>query len=288
MGWQLSTHQVNLPILRKYPLHYCHHNETQVDWCILFISTFDSLKKRKGLPPFQIKHALGHPLLWGGDVRASGDVVLSGRQPPKRVNPAWLASCCWAPVQRGHLSWDCFRVGWQRRLDLAQAWWGEGQSADGGFILRCAAWLSRGKARLEARPTCTDIGVARTGGWTFHHIAPAWGAAVTLMAGGRPLSLLRGGGGGMRRPTSLAALSDGGGIGRPHDKDKVVVKSNECCDISITMLGEEAVCPDGRIVPAVFRVSYFYFNSLFYAYYNKPNLLELLEGSTRLPSKRAH
>ena len=26
------------------------------------------------------------------------------------------------------------------------------------------------------------------------------------------------------------------------------------------MLGEEAVCPDGRIVPAVFRVSDFYFN----------------------------
>ena len=62
------------------------------------------------------------------------------------------------------------------------------------FILRCITWLSQGKTRLEARPTCTDSGAARTGEWTFHHIAPAWRAAVTLMAGGRPLSLLRGGG----------------------------------------------------------------------------------------------
>ncbi len=27
-----------------------------------------------------------------------------------------------------------------------------------------------------------------------------------------------------------------------------------CCVFSILMFGEEAVCPDGRIVPAVFRV----------------------------------
>jgi hypothetical protein len=47
---------------------------------------------------------------------------------------------------------------------------------------------------LEALPTRTDSGVARTGGWTFHRtISPAWGAAATLMAGGRTLSLLRGG-----------------------------------------------------------------------------------------------
>ena len=43
------------------------------------------------------------------------------------------------------------------------------------FILRCIVWLSRGKTRLEARPTRTDSGAARTGGWTFHRIAPALG-----------------------------------------------------------------------------------------------------------------
>ena len=71
---------------------------------------------------------------------------------------------------------------------------------------------------------------------------------MTLMAGGRPLSLLRGGGE-RRRPTSLAAFGVGGGIGRPHDKDKVVVKYNECCDISITMLGEEAVVRTAELFP---------------------------------------
>jgi hypothetical protein len=42
----------------EYPL-----NRKLTDKEILSISTFDSLKKRKGLPPFHIKHALGHPPL---------------------------------------------------------------------------------------------------------------------------------------------------------------------------------------------------------------------------------
>ena len=53
-------------------LNYRHHNEIKVDWRILSISTFDSLKKRKGLPPFQIKNALRHPLLWGGGGAGEG------------------------------------------------------------------------------------------------------------------------------------------------------------------------------------------------------------------------
>jgi len=73
-----------------------------------------------------------------------------------------------------------------------------------------------------------DSGAAQMGGWTFHHIDPACGAAATLMAGGRPLSLLRGGEG--RRPTSSAALGDGGvGWRRRHwvaaDKQRCVVKN---------------------------------------------------------------
>jgi hypothetical protein len=60
-------------------------------------------------------------------------------------------------------------------------------------------------------------GVARTGGWTFYRIAPAWGAAATLMAGGRSLSLLGGGGGekGYDRPHRrrwVAAVPFGGGM----------------------------------------------------------------------------
>jgi hypothetical protein len=35
---------------------------------------------------------------------------------------------------------------------------------------------------------------------------------------------------------------------------------------SILMFGEEAVCPDGLFVPAVFRESDFYLNSLNYAH----------------------
>jgi hypothetical protein len=74
------------------------------------------------------------------------------------------------------------------------------------FIIRCIAWLSQGKTCLEVHPTRTDSGAAQTGGWTFHRIAPAWGAAATLMAGGRTLSLLRGGGREGRRPTSSAGV----------------------------------------------------------------------------------
>jgi hypothetical protein len=41
-----------------------------------------------------------------------------------------------------------------------------------------------------------------------------------------------------------------------------VEKNNGFCIFSIFMSEKEAVCPDGRIVPAVFRVSGFYCNSL--------------------------
>jgi hypothetical protein len=40
------------------------------------------------------------------------------------------------------------------------------------------------------------------------------------------------------------------------------VEKNGFCVFSILMSAKEAVCPDGRIVPAVFRVSGFYCNSL--------------------------
>ncbi len=42
----------------------------------------------------------------------------------------------------------------------------------------------------------------------------------------------------------------------------VVVKKNCFCVFSILIVGEEAVCPDGLFVPAVFRESDFYLNSL--------------------------
>jgi hypothetical protein len=40
------------------------------------------------------------------------------------------------------------------------------------------------------------------------------------------------------------------------------VEKNGFCVFSILMSKKEAVCPDGRIVPAVFQVSGFYCNSL--------------------------
>jgi hypothetical protein len=42
----------------------------------------------------------------------------------------------------------------------------------------------------------------------------------------------------------------------------VVVKKNCFCVFSILMFGEEAVCPDGLFVPAVFWEVCFYLNSL--------------------------
>jgi hypothetical protein len=45
------------------------------------------------------------------------------------------------------------------------------------------------------------------------------------------------------------------------------VEKNGFCVFSILMSAKEAVCPDGRIVPAVFRVSGFYCNSLFFNVY---------------------
>jgi hypothetical protein len=41
----------------------------------------------------------------------------------------------------------------------------------------------------------------------------------------------------------------------------VVVKKISLCVFSILMFGEEAVCPDGLFVPAVFQESGFYLNS---------------------------
>ncbi len=65
---------------------------------------------------------------------------------------------------------------------------------------------------------------------------------------------------------------DKGGCGRAVGKDVrcggdlvfygVVVNKNCFCVFSILMFGEEAVCPDGLFVPAVFRESDFYLNSL--------------------------
>jgi len=77
---------------------------------------------------------------------------------------------------------------------------GRGHSADGGFILRRVVWLSQAKTRPEARRARTYCGAAQTGGWTFHRIAPAWGAAATcdMMAGGT-------------RATAPAAAADDGG-----------------------------------------------------------------------------
>jgi len=76
---------------------------------------------------------------------------------------------------------------------------GRGHSADGGFILRRVAWLSQAKTHLEANPARTYSGAAQMGGWTFHRIAPAWGAAATcdMMAGGT------------RAAASAAAADDG-------------------------------------------------------------------------------
>ncbi len=45
----------------------------------------------------------------------------------------------------------------------------------------------------------------------------------------------------------------------------MVVKKNCFCVFSILIVGKEAVCPDGLFVPAVFRESDFYLNSLNYS-----------------------
>ncbi len=68
---------------------------------------------------------------------------------------------------------------------------------------------------------------------------------------------------------------DVGGCGRAVGKDVrgggdqflygVMVKKIRLCVFSILMFGKEAVCPDGLFVPAVFRESGFYLNSLKYA-----------------------
>ncbi len=43
-----------------------------------------------------------------------------------------------------------------------------------------------------------------------------------------------------------------------------VVKKNCFCVFSILMFGEEAVCPDGLFVTAIFREVHFYLNSLMF------------------------
>jgi hypothetical protein len=45
------------------------------------------------------------------------------------------------------------------------------------------------------------------------------------------------------------------------------VEKNGFCVISILMSKKEAICPDGRIVPAAFRVSGFYCNSLIFLHF---------------------
>ena len=69
------------------------------------------------------------------------------------------------------------------------------------FILCCIVWLSRVKTRLEARPTRTDSGAARTGGWTFHRIAPALGGCGNF--DGRREAIVFGEGGGRGATTDL-------------------------------------------------------------------------------------
>ena len=83
--------------------------------------------------------------------------------------------------------------------------------------------------------------------WTFHRIALAWGAAATLVAGGRPLSLLRGGGDnddliggiGWRRHWVAAALGGGGSVGNALHSlqldEQIVPRSahvNTCCKLT--------------------------------------------------------
>ncbi len=50
----------------------------------------------------------------------------------------------------------------------------------------------------------------------------------------------------------------------------MVVKKNCFCIFSILMFGKEAVCPDGLFVPAIFRESDFYLNSLKYSMFCFP------------------
>ena len=129
-----------------------------------------------------------------------------------------------------------------RTVDLgAQTW---GVSSMQHELISCITWLSQGKTCLEALPTCTDSGVAWMGGWTFHRtISPAWGAAATLMAGGRTLSLLRGGERGddqpHRRRWVAAALGGGGSVGNAlHSlqlEEQIVPQSacvNTCCKLT--------------------------------------------------------
>ena len=75
-----------------------------------------------------------------------------------------------------------------------------------------------------------------------------------------------------RRPNSCAAeaAADNGSGGQRGGgiwcdiimTEGCVVKKIGSCVFSILMFAKEAVCPDGRIIPAVFRVSNFYFYSL--------------------------
>jgi hypothetical protein len=60
----------------------------------------------------------------------------------------------------------------------------------------------------------------------------------------------------------------------------VVVKKNCFCVFSILMFGEEAVCPDGLFVPAVFEEVHFYLNSLIYT----PPVVGHSAGDLKLPT----
>jgi hypothetical protein len=107
------------------------------------------------------------------------------------------------------------------------------------FILRCIVWLSEGRRTWRRVPLA--LTAARHGREDGPSIAlpRRWVAAATLMAGWRPLSLLRGGGEG-RRPTSSAVLLGGGGsLGNALHSlrldEQIVPRSarvNTCCKLT--------------------------------------------------------
>jgi hypothetical protein len=58
------------------------------------------------------------------------------------------------------------------------------------------------------------------------------------------------------------------------------VEKHGFCVFSILMSKKEAVCPDSRIVPAVFRVSGFYCNSLCVVFHSKFHFPETTTGGS--------
>lgn len=137
-------------------------------------ATYSVVRERRVLPASPVRSRVS-----GGCCCRGTRADTSGRTSILGLFPCWAATA----------SRSCSGLGGRRH------------SADDGFILRRVAWLSQAKTRPEARPARTYSGAAQTGGWTFHRIAPAWGAAATcdMMAGGR------------QRLQTTAAADDGGG-----------------------------------------------------------------------------